>query len=139
MKNSKITGHAVSKLEVNTPNSRQLYRVSPAPGVIPPFLYHVTSRRANESIMKEGIKPHELFGEIYFCESVEDALMFTKKYRSYVITVDTAKLDQSLIRLSHDHNRQIYDCECYRYFKTIPLEAIVRSDEVLQSPKFKCS
>jgi hypothetical protein len=132
-----MKGGPSMKLEVNTKNSRDLYRMSPVPKEIPERLYHVTNRKANVSIMKEGIKPHELFGEIYFCVNVEDALMFAKTYRSYVISVDTSKLDPSLIRISHDHNREIYDFECYRYFKTVPLEAIVERLEVLQSPKLK--
>lgn len=122
------------KLEVNTPNARRLFRMSPAPKSLPDTLYHITGRSAHDSIMREGIKPNAYYGESYFCESFEDALMFAKTYRSFVITVDTIKLDRSLIRVSEDHERKLFDCNCFRYFKTVPVEAIVDCTEVERKP-----
>ncbi|WP_027086848.1 hypothetical protein [Cohnella panacarvi] len=122
------------KLEVNTIVAKEMFKVSPNPKGIPPYFYHITNRRALSSIMKDGIRPHEFFGEVYFCETAKDACMFAKTYRSHLITVDTSKLDQNFIRISLDHNRKVFEMECYRYFKTVPVEAIVRTEEILQKP-----
>jgi hypothetical protein len=122
------------KFEVNTPHAKRLFKMSPVPKRIPKLLYHVTNQKAKESIMKAGIRPHPLFGEIYLAESIHDALMFAKTYRSYVISIDTSELDRLLIRESEDHERKIFDCDCYRYFKTIPMAAIVEIVEVQQTP-----
>jgi hypothetical protein len=117
------------RLEVNTPIAKHLYKISPAPKKIPEFLYHVTHQRAIEKIMAKGIRPHPIYGEIYLAESIQDALMFAKEYRSFVITVNTNMLEQKLIRVSEDHERKVYDCNCFCYFKSIPLAAIVDSIE----------
>jgi hypothetical protein len=122
------------KLEINTPIAKHLYKISPVPKKIPELLYHVTKQKAKESIMVKGIRPHPLYGEIYLAESIQDALMFAKEYRSFVITIDTTMLEQKLIRVSEDHERNVFDCDCYRYFKTIPLAAIVDSIEIQQKP-----
>lgn len=86
---------------------------------LPKELYHGTSKEKYISIMENGLKVHELFGQTYFAETVEDVAKFVTP-PCIVFKVETQKLDLNFLRLSLDHNKAFYgDIDCYAYYKDI--------------------
>ncbi|MCU7666800.1 RNA 2'-phosphotransferase [Bacillus thuringiensis] len=89
------------------------------PEKLPEKLYHGTSKEKYISIMKSGLKIHEVYGQTYFAETAEDVAKFVTP-PCVVFEVETQKLDLNFLRLSLDHNKEFYgDIDCYAYYKNI--------------------
>ena len=92
---------------------------SEKPAKIPKFFYHATPVKNLTSILENGLKAHEVFGEIYFCEKERQALKFIKR-PCLVLRVTTADLDKDLIFLSKDHVKtRERNFEAYTYYRDI--------------------
>jgi RNA:NAD 2'-phosphotransferase (TPT1/KptA family) len=89
----------------------------------PKKLYHATRMGNLSSIMDKGILPHDVYGNIYFCESQKHCLKFVEK-PCLILEIDTSQLDNENLFISKDHNKRIYKFDCYTYFATIPPSAI---------------
>jgi len=97
---------------------------SKKPNKLPRKFYHATYQKNLSSILDEGLKPHEIFGEIYFCEKENQCLQFMDRRLPIIIfSIETSKLDPNEIYLSSDHvktkNRNFH---AYTYYKHISPE-----------------
>jgi hypothetical protein len=88
----------------------------------PKRAFHGTSLKRAESIDEQGILAHRVYGEIYFCDSLENVLKFIAS-PCVVYEVDTKKLLPKRWRLSKDHSKAVYGCEAYCYFGDVPPSA----------------
>lgn len=86
-------------------------------------LFHATQRKNLESIRENGILPHDVYGNIYFCDTQKHCLKFVPR-PCIVLEINTALLDLEKMFLSKDHNKRIYKFDCYTYFDKIPPEAL---------------
>ena len=97
-----------------------MMETSEKPVSIPPKVYHATHPSKIASIMEKGLKPHPIYGEIYFCEMVSHCMQFIGKPAIF-IEVDTKRLDRNLFFLSKDHIKiPSRNFEAYTYYKAIP-------------------
>jgi hypothetical protein len=96
-----------------------MMETSEKPAEIPRRLYHATSVNNLHSILEQGLKPHEIFGEIYFCEKEKQCTQFIKP-PCIVIAVDTNKLDKDFLFLSADHTKIAgRNFDAFTYYNTI--------------------
>lgn len=92
---------------------------SKKPAKIPRRLYHATRIRNFTSIREKGLLPHEIFGEIYFCEKERQALSFVQR-PAIVFCVETNELDHEELFLSGDHKKiGKRNFEAFTYYKAI--------------------
>ena len=98
---------------------------SKRPNKIPRKLFHATPQKNLTSILKNGLQPHEIFGEIYFCEKLTQCLKFIKNRPLIIFTVDTSKLNLESLYLSSDHIKRIgRNFDAYSYFEPISPELL---------------
>lgn len=96
---------------------------SKKPSKVPRFLYHATPLKNLSSILENGIKPHKVFGEIYFCEKERHCQTFIPS-PAIIFRIDTAKLDHSQIFISNDHIKiKKRNFDAYSYFGPISAES----------------
>lgn len=88
----------------------------------PKRAFHGTHLDREKSIDEQGILAHKVYGEIYFCSTLEDVLKFIPQ-PCVVYEVDTNKLLPKRWRLSKDHSKAVYGCEAYCYFGDVPPSA----------------
>lgn len=84
----------------------------------PARLFHATPLNNFESIKDNGILPHDLFGQIYLCEDLEQCLQFIAK-PCVVFEVDPKQLTFNKLVYSQDHNRLVFNFEVYAYYKKV--------------------
>lgn len=84
----------------------------------PARLFHATPLNNFDSIKSNGILPHALYGQIYLCEDLEQCLRFVPK-PCVVFEIDVKQLTFNKLVYSQDHNRLIFNFDCYAYYKKI--------------------
>ncbi len=97
---------------------------SKKPEKMPRKLYHATYQKNLKSILEEGLKPHPIFGEIYFCEKERQVLSFMDRNLPIIVfCIDASKLDQNEIYLSSDHKKiKGRNFDAYSYYGHISPE-----------------
>lgn len=85
----------------------------------PKKLFHATSTSKTSSILENGIEPHEIYGEIYFCEREKDCFKHVPK-PCVIFEVDFSKLDYNQMFLSNEHKH----FQAFQYYGHVPKEAI---------------
>lgn len=96
-----------------------MMETSKKPANLPRRLYHATSQANLQSILENGLKPHEIFGEIYFCEKEKQCLAFVQK-PCIVFSVEIKDLNQDCIFLSADHSKiRGRNFDAYTYYDSI--------------------
>lgn len=96
-----------------------MMETSPKPVSIPRKLYHATPHTNFKSIMSKGLQPHEIFGEIYFCEKESQVLKFVPR-PCVIFCVETKHLDPQYLFISKDHKKtRGMEFEAFTYYKPI--------------------
>lgn len=85
---------------------------------LPKTLFHASPLKNFDSIIEIGLRPHELYGQIYLCETVEQCLRFVKG-PCVVVEINPRNLNIKKMVYSKDHNRLVYDFDCFVYYKKI--------------------
>jgi hypothetical protein len=85
----------------------------------PTKLFHATSTSNTTSILENGLKPHEHYGEIYFCEKEKDCLKFVKK-PCVIFEIHLSYIDMAQMFIS----REAKQFQSFQYYKEVPKEAI---------------
>lgn len=91
----------------------------------PEKAFHATSLENKDSIDKNGLYAHPVYGELYLCSSLDDCLMFVPK-PCIVYEVNAKKLLPKRWRESLDHKKSTYKCKVYCYFGDISSDHIVK-------------
>lgn len=95
---------------------------SKRPNKIPRKIYHATPQSNLSSILEHGLKPHEIFGEIYFCEKEKQCQKFIPS-PAIIFCIDTTKLDLDLLYQSADHVKtRMRNFEAFTYYGSISPE-----------------
>lgn len=107
--------------------------------MLPDKFYHATSFSNLSGILEKGIIPDRYFGSVYFCDEAENCIRFVRP--PYVIfEIDPKKLNRKELYISYDHDREIYDFECYAYYGKVLISAIsnvhVPKEFIQIKPKF---
>jgi hypothetical protein len=89
----------------------------------PKKAFHATSMDNVDSINRDGINPHPVYGEIYLCETIEDCLKFVPRPCA-IYEVNTKNLLPKRWRASDDHSYAHYRCDVYCYYGHISPENI---------------
>jgi RNA:NAD 2'-phosphotransferase (TPT1/KptA family) len=85
----------------------------------PKKLFHATKPSNTSSILENGLRPHEVYGEVYFCDKEKECLKFIKK-PCVIFEIDPSKLDMKEMYLS----REAKQWQAYQYYLNVPKEAI---------------
>lgn len=100
----------------------QMKATSKKPEKIPRRLYHATPQKNLSSILENGIKPHEVFGEIHLCEKERQCAKFIPS-PAIIFCIETKDLDADLIFISGDHKKiRTRNFESYTYYGAISPE-----------------
>ena len=101
-----------------------MQETSEKPPVIPKYFYHATPVSNLSSILENGLKVHEVFGEIYFCEKEKQTLKFIER-PCVVFRLSTRDLNQDKIFFSADHKKtKERNFEAYTYYEDIEANKI---------------
>jgi hypothetical protein len=95
-----------------------MIETSEKPKHLPKRFFHATALANHDSIMEQGLLPHSVYGEIYFCRKEKQCLKFVEK-PCIVYSVKVEKLDPNYIFLSGDHNKKLANFEAFTYYKKI--------------------
>jgi len=85
----------------------------------PTKLFHATKTGNTTSILENGLRPHEHYGEIYFCDREKDCLKFVKK-PCVIFEIDLRYIDMKEMYLS----REAKQFQALQYYGEVPKEAI---------------
>jgi hypothetical protein len=108
---------------LENPVAAFMYKTSPEVAEKPKRLFHATPLKNYARIKDQGIVPHAVFGQTYFCEKEKQCLKFVQK-PCIIFEVDMKQIDMEFLRLSLDHNKAVYKFECFTYYQDIPATAI---------------
>jgi hypothetical protein len=86
-------------------------------------LFHATKASNLTSILENGIQPHDVYGNIYFCDTQKHCLKFVQR-PCIILEINTSQLKLEEMFISDDHNKRMFKFDCYTYFENVPPSAV---------------